>query len=137
MARLLGDGNGGQTYEDAMGANNFDEEYSKFASWSSAHGSNMKGKFSKLAFNVAQPTRMILGFMITVILMGVLLLFSFNSDWYNSSLYKAMIFILPLFVFVSSWILQYFSNMSKDGAFDGIVAYNKVVQKEPDAVNIV
>lgn len=129
--------NGANTYENAIGVPEFDDYYSSISAKFSAHGSTLNGKFDRLAFNLAQPRFMIIGFMVTVILMGVLTIFALNDTWYNSPYFKMMIFITPLSMFITGWIFQYFSNMGKDNSFRDIINYAVTAKKEPISVNAV
>jgi hypothetical protein len=135
---ILSSGSGNENaYERAMGVNKIHENYSKFASWTSAHGSTLNGEYERLAFNVAQPKYMIMGFMIVVIIVCSMVFVSFNAEWYNSTEYKLVLGLAPIAIFGLSWLVQFSSNTSKDNTFKDILDYNKVVRTQPVNVNAV
>lgn len=136
-ALLSSAGSDSDTYERAVGANQFPQYFSRFASWTSAHGSTLNGEYDEAAFNLAQPKYMIIGFMVTIVLMGIMAFVSFDSEAYNHPFYKMLIFLTPLGLFIASWIFQYFSNMSKDNTFRDILGYGLTAKKEPLNVNTV
>lgn len=96
--------------------------FDNFNAWMSAHNSNVSFEWPRIAFNVAQPKYMIMGFMITVVLIGLILLGGLISstwyDMYGAWWHRLLIFLIPLVMFVGSWVLQGWSNSRKDGTFD-------------------
>lgn len=117
-----------QTAELEEGRAIFKERYSPINAWAAAHGSDLpKTSSMALAFNIAQPTWMIIGYIIVFVFIGLMLLIGFfDSELYNSDGYKLMMFFIPIGIFIGSWFIQAWSNARKDNTFTLLVQnYNR------------
>lgn len=125
MADPIEDSNKGSNKTDISDAEEgrakLSKRYSTFNAYFSAMGSSITADSPAVAFNMAQPTYMIIGFMVTAVVMGILLLTGLPEDWYNLYGYRVLIFSLPLFAFMVSWMLQYSNNRGKDGDFKELI----------------
>jgi hypothetical protein len=98
----------------------------------SASGSDINGTSNKAAFLLAQPTWLVGGFILTVVIIGLILLITLIAskwdDWSNEPMYKLTLGITPIGIFFISWIIQYFSNQRKDNTFDRLfLVYNNAM----------
>lgn len=128
MSNLLLGNNTNTQLERSMGVDKLDVQESKFNKYVSAVGVTLSEHEQRLAFNLAQPKYMIIGYIMVIVIIGLFLLIGLSSEIYNSQLYKILLFSVPLFIFMCSWFIQYMSNMSKDNDFSLLFANYKIIR---------